>query len=195
MEWFETLIADVVDKDVASKLTEAFKGEFPKHAVPKEQYNKIADDKKALTAEVEESKKQFASTTEKLESMSKIASEHEELKEMFATTQNELTEYKSGEDTRTANIKKASEVEKALLLSGANKDALEYLVSKVDIEKVSITESGTLDGFSSQFESLKSSKPTLFAVEEHSTPEPEAHENPAPEMDADFNKAMDFILN
>ena len=139
------------------------KSEFPKNAIPKEQYNTKVTALTTATTELETAKAQLSETNSKIEELTNKVSDNEELKtELTAVS----TEYKSGEETRVTEVKtKLEKRHKAEMLirdSGAVKDSVKHLINDLDFDALSITESCDLDGFDSQLEKLKSDSPTLF---------------------------------
>lgn len=170
MEWFDKILED--GGDDKAKIAELFKAEFPKHAIPKEQYNKKVDDLKLIDSELTEAKKQIESTTEKIAEFSALVGENDELKTANKAIGDELTEFKSGETTRTATAKKAHAVEKQLLSEGANSDALGTVMGAMELDKITVLENGNLDGYDAQRDIAKASKPKLFPTIDTNSPQP-----------------------
>jgi chromosome segregation ATPase len=142
------------------------KSEFPKNAIPKEQYNTKVTALATATTELETAQTQLSETNSKIEELTNKVSDNEELKTELTAVSTELNEYKSGEETRVTEVKtKLEKRHKAEMLirdSGAVRDSVKHLINDLDFDALSITESGDLDGFDSQLEKLKSDSPTLF---------------------------------
>ncbi len=143
---------------------ESFKAEFPKYAIPKEQYNKKVAELDEAKAELQSSNDQLQETAGKIETLTGLADGNEELKTSLTTLQGEYAEYKDGETTRLTNVQKRHKAELLLGDNKANKDSIDLLVGQLDFDKMTLLESGNLDGFDSQLEGLRESRPTLFAT-------------------------------
>ena len=87
-------------------------------------------------------------------------------------TKAEYDEYKKGEQTRLADVQKRFKAEQSLLSAKASPDAVDYLAGLLDIQKIQLKD-GKLEGFEEQLESLKKTKPTLFATVSVDSPAPE----------------------
>ncbi len=143
---------------------ESFKAEFPKYAVPKEQYNKKVTELNGVQEELQGSNSQLEETAGKIETLTGLAEGNEELKTSLNTLQSEYSEYKDGETTRLTNVQKRHKAELLLGDNKANRDSIDLLVGQLDFDKMTLLESGNLDGFDSQLDGLKESRPTLFAT-------------------------------
>ena len=138
-------IADAINKDF-----------LPKNFVPSEKY-------KNAKSELTTAKEQLDKLNSSVQELTGKAGTADELKASLDAIQKEYTEYKSGEETRITGLKKQSVLEKALLKSKLDEHSVEDAIRYFDLEKVSIKDDGTLDGFDSQLESLKTKKPNWFA--------------------------------
>ena len=164
MDWLKEILSK---KDqTQEQILEAVNAEFPKHAVPKEQYNKKVEALGTATTELETAKNQLSETNGKIEELTGKVGDSEELKASIANLQGEYEEYKKSEATRITNIEKRYKAEILLGDSKANKDSVDLLVDKLDFDKMTLLESGVLDGFDSQLEGLREARPTLFATVE-----------------------------
>ncbi len=143
---------------------ESFRTDFPKFAIPKEQYNKKVEELDGAKTELQSANDQLQETAGKIEALTGLAEGNEELKTSLTTLQGEYTEYKDGETTRLTNVQKRHKAELLLGDNKANKDSIDLLVGQLDFDKMTLLESGDLDGFDSQLGSLKESRPTLFAT-------------------------------
>lgn len=161
MEWLKEILAK--EGQTQEQILEAVNAEFPKHAVPKEQYNKKVEALGSATTELETAQAKLSETNGKIEELTGKAGDNEELKESFATLNTEYEEYKTGEATRLTDIQKRHKAEILMGEGKANKDSIDLLVDKLDFSTMTLLESGALDGFDSQLEGLKESRPTLFA--------------------------------
>lgn len=155
MEWILKLIEKHTKDGVLNqeKLMKDVNKEFPKHAVPKEQYNTLAETKKKLEEDIAERDKQL-----------------EGLKEIDAEgLQAEIDRLQ--QENQTAKEKYENEL-KELQLSNAIKLAINGKVHDEDIvsqlikkDELVLSEDGKVVGLDEQINSLKESKGFLFIEE------------------------------
>lgn len=194
MDWFVEFVKKHVDDATAEKIAGEFNGVFPKHAVPKEQYNNKVDALRVAEEEKNTASSQLEKVNSDLSGMQALVGENEELKTAMANSSSEFEEYKKGEATRISDIKKGSAIERALLIEKADPDNIDILAPLFDKSKIVLTEDGNLDGFKSQLDSLREKRPAFFAKIETNSPEPIVGDN-TPVKDSDFDKAMETILS
>lgn len=156
MEWIKALI-EKHTKDGQLDQEELIKDintEFPKHAVPKEQYNTLAETKKKLDAGIAERDKQ-------LEELKKIDAEG-----LKAEIERLQEENKAATEKYEAELKDI-QLANAIKLAVAGKVHDEDLVSGlVDKTKLIIGDDGKIVGLDEQIEALKESKAFLFKPED-----------------------------
>lgn len=155
MEWLKKLIEKHTKDGVLNQeeLIKEVNTEFPKNAVPKEQYNTLAETKTKLENDIKERDKQL-----------------EDLKKVDAAGLQAEIERLQGEN-KIAKEKYEAEI-KDLTLTNAIKLALngkvhdESIVSGlVDKTKLIISDDGKIVGLEDQIASLKESKAFLFKEE------------------------------
>lgn len=156
MEWIRALI-EKHTKDGQLDQEELIKDintEFPKHAVPKEQYNTLAETKKKLEEGISERDKQ-------LEELKKIDAEG-----LKAEIERLQEENKAAAEKYEAELKDI-QLANAIKLAVAGKVHDEDLVSGlVDKTKLIIGDDGKIVGLDEQIASLKESKAFLFKPED-----------------------------
>ena len=156
MEWIKALI-EKHTKDGQLDQEELIKDinkEFPKHAVPKEQYNTLAETKKKLDAGIAERDKQ-------LEELKKIDAEG-----LKAEIERLQEENKAATEKYEAELKDI-QLANAIKLAVAGKVHDEDLVSGlVDKTKLIIGDDGKIVGLDEQIASLKENKAFLFKSED-----------------------------
>ena len=156
MEWIKALI-EKHTKDGQLDQEELIKDintEFPKHAVPKEQYNTLAETKKKLDEGIAERDKQ-------LEELKKIDAEG-----LKAEIERLQEENKAATEKYEAELKDI-QLANAIKLAVAGKVHDEDLVSGlVDKTKLIIGDDGKIVGLDEQIASLKESKAFLFKPED-----------------------------
>ncbi len=156
MEWILKLI-EKHTKDGQLDQEELIKDinkEFPKHAVPKEQYNALAETKKKLESDIAERDKQ-------LEDLKKVDAEG-----LQAEIERLQEENKTATEKYEAELKDI-QLANAIKLAVAGKVHDEDLVSGlVDKTKLIIGDDSKIVGLDEQIASLKESKAFLFKPED-----------------------------
>ena len=156
MEWIKVLI-EKHTKDGQldqEKLIKDINTEFPKYAVPKEQYNTLAETKKKLDEGIAERDKQ-------LEELKKIDAEG-----LKAEIERLQEENKAATEKYEAELKDV-QLANAIKLAVAGKVHDEDLVSGlVDKAKLIIGDDGKIVGLDEQIASLKENKAFLFKSED-----------------------------
>ena len=176
MEWIKALI-EKHTKDGQLDQEELIKDinkEFPKYAVPKEQYNTLAETKKKLDEGIAERDKQ-------LEELKKIDAEG-----LKAEIERLQEENKTATEKYEAELKDI-QLANAIKLAVAGKVHDEDLVSGlVDKTKLIIGDDGKIVGLDEQIASLKESKAFLFKPEDETNQQQQQQQagfkvgNPAP---------------
>lgn len=154
-------------KDILTKHTDAetgktdleavmqeIKTESPKHAVPKEQYNKKAEEVDKLTADLESAQKSNLSTDELQKQLEKAVNDAKEREAQF--------------NADLASMKKTNAVKLALKDSGTVNSDL--LFTQVNMDNIIIQDDGKISGLDDQIATFKQSMPYLFQSEETGTP-------------------------
>lgn len=180
MEWFTEILKDSgLSEDAVSALVDKVKAEFPKHAVPKEQYNKKVEALGELEKEHETAKGQLEAFNGEISQLREKADLSDEMKEKFESINGEYDTYKNGEAERLAGVRKEM---LALNLAGkyTAEDTADVVAGMLDLEKLVLSEDGkNLLGFDDQINSLKSQRPSLFIQEQvqDSNGEPQSGDN------------------
>ena len=156
MEWLRKLIEKhtkdgVVDTE---NLLKEVNTEFPKHAVPKETYNALAETKKKLDEGIAERDKQ-------LEDLKKIDAEG--LKAEIERLQGENKAAKEKYEAELKDIQLASAIKLAVAGKVHDEDLVSGLVDKT---KLIIGDDGKVVGLDEQIAALKESKAFLFKPED-----------------------------
>ena len=179
MEWIKEILENSKEENV-DETVERIKQEFPKHAVPKEQYNKKAGKVEELESELNTAKEQLEQTNSQLDELSEKSENNDELKQNLEEIKSEYEEYKQQEETRLNQIKKKSTLEKQLLKSNANQDAVDLLLNDFDLDSLKLDEENNLKNFDEQLEKVREKRPTLFgevAIEGNTPPDGEGSDD------------------
>ena len=146
MDWLKELIEKhtAEGKTDVDAVMNAFKEEFPKHAVPKDVYNEQAEKLKA------------ANST--LDTLKKSNKDNDEL-------QNELKTYKDKVSKLEADVKETAKKQTIKdALSSAKATDLDYLMYKLgDVE---LAEDGSIKDLDSKIKDLQTNHPTFFQSSE-----------------------------
>ncbi|NBI08272.1 phage scaffolding protein [Senegalia massiliensis] len=152
MEWLKKLIEKHTTDGTLNQeeLIKEVNKEFPKHAVPKDTYNALSDNKKQLEKDISDRDKQ-------LEELKKVDAEG--LKEQIEKLQ---------EENKTAKEKYESEMKdlnltNAIKLKIAGKVHDEDLVAGLfDKEKLILQDDGSITGLDDQYKNISENKPFLL---------------------------------
>ena len=155
MEWIKALI-EKHTKDGQLDQEELIKDintEFPKHAVPKEQYNTLAETKKKLDEGIAERDKQ-------LEELKKIDAEG--LKAEIERLQQENKAATEKYEAELKDIQLANAIKLAVAGKVHDEDIVSQLIKK---DELVLSEDGKVIGLDEQINSLKETKGFLFIEE------------------------------
>jgi len=153
MEWLKELLkkAGIPEDKLDSTIAEVNK-ELPKHFIPKDKYNEVAEAKKKLEADIQERDKQ-------LEQLKNAAGNSEELKAQIEQLQAENQKAAEEWQAKMAQMQLDFAIDKALTAAKAkNAKAVKALL---DMEKVKL-DGDQLLGLDDQLKAIKESDPYLF---------------------------------
>ena len=173
MEWIQNILDNTeLEDENTEEIVERIKQEFPKHAVPKEQYNKKADKLEEVEAELEQTEEQLNQTSEQLEDLESYAEENEELQEEIEQIKEEKEQFAEDKEQRIKEIQKKSQLEKELLASNVPEDAVDLLVSDFNIEELELDDNNKLKNIDEHKEEVRKKRPSLFGEKKVSGQEP-----------------------
>lgn len=155
MEWIKALI-EKHTKDGQLDQEELIKDinkEFPKHAVPKEQYNTLAETKKKLEEDIKTRDKQ-------LEDLKDI--DVEDLQKQIETLQQENQTAKEIYEKELKEIQLNNAIKLAINGKVHDEDIVSQLIKK---DELVLSEDGKVVGLDEQINSLKETKGFLFIEE------------------------------
>jgi len=153
MDWLKDLLkkAGIEEEKVDSAIADINK-ELPKHFIPKDKYNEVAEAKKKLEADIQERDNQ-------LEQLKNAAGNSEELKAQIEQLQAENQKAAEEWQAKMAQMQLDFAIEKALAAAKAkNQKAVKALL---DLEKVKLDGEQIL-GLDDQLKAIKESDPYLF---------------------------------
>lgn len=189
-KWLEELLADKLDNP--EEVMEQVKQEFPKHAMPKEEFNKKADKVKELQSELETAKSNLEATNQTIEELKEKAENAEEVKSKLNEVSSKYEEYKEQEEQRIANLKKESAVKDLLHEEKADPKLSRLLIRDVDLEQVKLTEDGKIANREDVINPLKKEYETAFGeVEIDGDTPPDGGQPDTNSYKAKYKQAMD----
>ena len=153
MDWLKDVFKKVgVEEAKIDGVVEAVSKELPKHFIPKDKYNEVAEAKKKLEADLQERDKQ-------LEELKTAAGTNEELKQQIEKLQAENKAAKEEWESKLAQMQLDFALERALTAAKAkNPKAVKALL---DLDKVKL-DGEQLLGIDDQLKAIKESDPYLF---------------------------------
>ena len=137
--------------------------EFPNHAVPKEQYNTLADTKKKLEGDI-------ATRDKQLEDLKEIDAEG--LQKQIETLQGENKTAKETYEKELKDLQLTNAIKLALAGKVHDEDIVSQLIKK---DELVLSEDGKVVGLDEQINSLKENKAFLFKDEKQ-----EGNDDPKP---------------
>lgn len=173
MEWLKRLIEKHIKDGVlnSEELIKEVNTEFPKHAVPKETYNTLADTKTKLENDIKDRDKQ-------LEDLKKVDAQGLQAEIERLQGENQAAKEKYESDMKELTFTNA------IKLAIAGKVHDEELVSElVDKTKLIIGDDGKIVGLDEQITSLKEGKAFLFKEDDPNNSNPPGFQkigNPPP---------------
>jgi len=153
MDWLKELLKKAgIPEDKVDGVIADINKELPKHFIPKDKYNEVAEAKKKLEADIAERDKQ-------LEDLKKAAGSNEELKKQIEALQAENKKAAEEWQAKVAQMQLDFAIERALTNAKAkNPKAVKALL---DLEKVKL-DGDKLLGLDDQLKAIQQSDPYLF---------------------------------
>lgn len=153
MDWLKELLKKAgVEEEKLEGLVGDIGKELPKHFMPKDKYNEVAEAKKKLEGDIQERDKQ-------LDELKKVAGTSEELKKQIEQLQANNKKAAEEWQTKVAQMQLDFAVERAITTAKAkNPKAVKALL---DMDKVKL-DGEQLLGLEEQLKTIKESDPYLF---------------------------------
>lgn len=174
----KTILGDSYTEEIANKLKGMDIFEKGK-AMPLEKFNskmeEVNNQKKELKEQVDTLNKTLTDNNVSLEAMKKASAENPELQKQLKeyqdkinATQKEFGDTLTAKETewqqREINNKKSYAVREKFLMEHADKDYIDMLMTKTDLNKITINENGTFNGIDDVVLGVKTSCSKLFGV-------------------------------
>jgi molecular chaperone GrpE (heat shock protein) len=151
MDWLKDILGDLATDEVIEK----FKKEFPKHAVPKEQYSKKTAELEALTTQLESQKQTLADLETK-------TGDAEAIKASLNTIKAEYDTFKNEAEKRLTNTEKKAKLELALSKAFIE-DSVPLIINNLSMDEYELKD-GNIRDLDEHVTKLKTKYPTLSKV-------------------------------
>nr|PZN07633.1 MAG: hypothetical protein DIU64_12020 [Caldicoprobacter oshimai] len=154
MDWIKEILKNAgIEEAKIDEIVGVISKELPKHFIPKDKYNEVAEAKKQLEANLTERDKQLKELAEKVKG-------NEELEKQIKDLQEANKKAKEEYEAKIKNITLDNAIKLALKEHKAKYEDL--LVGKFDKSKLTIKEDGTVEGLEEQIKALKENYKDLF---------------------------------
>lgn len=164
MEWIKELLKGLVAEDKIDEAVESFKKEFPKHAVPKDEFNKAKKDLKDANDELTTTKAKMDELNDALKSDDKDAT-IEDLKQKLTDTSKAFDDFKADTENRETTRSKVDAYKKLLAENGANPAAIDLLANAAKMDDLVLDKSGNIVDGKDLVETVKKDRAALFNSE------------------------------
>lgn len=155
MEWLKDLLNGVVPEDKLDSVMEGFKKEFPKHAVPKTEFNTVKEELKIAKSNTE----QMNATLEQLKTEVGTVEEYKtKIKDMTAQIETVKTESQK----QVSNVIKKVNFEKLLIQNKMNESAVDLVVNTINFDEIVIDASGNIVDADKHIGKIKETRAALF---------------------------------
>lgn len=153
MEWLKNLVEKHTKEGVldTEALIKDVNSEFPKYAVPKEEFNRVNDTKKDLEQQIKDRDKQLKDLGEKVKDNEDLSKQIKDLQVANAQTKS----------TYEAKIKDMT-IDSAIKAKLNDTKYPDLLAGKFDRSKIVVSEDGTIAGVEEQLKNIKETYKELF---------------------------------
>ena len=153
MDWLKDLLQGMMEDEKIETVVENFKKEFPKHAVPKKEFNEKLEELKTAKAQIEDNKVLIEDMTKKAETVEEYEKNLTEYKTKFEQLEKES-------QIKIDSIKKKTGMQ-LKLNDYFVEDAVPLLIDKLDMESIILGQDGDILEADKHIEKLKSQFPKL----------------------------------
>lgn len=154
MDWLKEILKNSgIEDEKIDELVGSINKELPKHFIPKNKYNEIAEIRKDL-------EEQLNTANATIEELKKSNKDNEELQKQIKQYEEQLKNLKAESEAKIRDLTLDNAIRLALKENKAKFDDL--LIGKVDKSKLTIKEDGTIEGLDEQINTLKETYKELF---------------------------------
>lgn len=134
MNWLKDLLKDyMTDETQVNEFVEKFNKENPKHFMPKEKYNEVAEELKIKKTQLDENTKLIDGLKEK-------ASSVEEYEKKLSDMQTQYQELEVKSQTEVSLITKKTQLKELLIDNKMHKDAIDLFINSTDLGKLEMVD-------------------------------------------------------
>jgi len=127
MNWLKDLLKDyMTDETQVNEFVEKFNKENPKHFMPKDKYNEVAEELKIKRTQLDENTKLIDGLKEK-------ASSIEEYEKRLSDMQTQYQDLEQKSQAEVATITKRTQLKELLIDSKMHKDAIDLFINSTDL--------------------------------------------------------------
>jgi myosin heavy subunit len=155
MDWLKELLKGAIADDQLETVIENIKKEFPKHAVPKSEFNTVNEELKIAKATAEQ-------TSKTLEQLKTEAGTVEEYKSKLEKLNSEIETVKSESQKQVENIVKKVNFEKLLLDNKMAKSAAKLISDTYNLDEILVDSKGNIVEADKHIGKIKESNADLF---------------------------------
>lgn len=137
MEWLKELLKDHIAEDKMDAVIESYNKEFPKHAVPKSEFNTVKEELKIAKSTAEQTALTLESLKTKADSVEDYEAKMKELNEQMETV-------KAESQKQISNVTKRVKYEKMLTDNKMNEAAASLVVDKINFDEVILDQAGNI---------------------------------------------------
>ena len=178
MEWLKELLKDSIDSEKLDSVVESINKEFPKHAVPKKEFNEKLEEVKLAKAQIDENKKL-------LDDLSKKASTVEEYEKNLNEYKAKYEQLETDSKTKISEIQKRTQFKELLVENKLHKDAIDLIVNTQNLEELTL-DNGKITNSQNILAKLKTERAGLFLTETEESHETNNNTNSAiPDVETD----------
>ena len=154
MDWIKELLKKAgIEEAKTDEIVGEINKELPKHFIPKDKYNEVAEAKKQLEADIKERDKQLKDLGEKVKGNDEL---EKQIKELQEANKKAVEDY----EAKIKNMALDNAIKLALKEHKAKYE--ELLLGKFDRDKLAIKEDGAIEGLEEQIKAMKEGYKDLF---------------------------------
>jgi len=155
MEWLKELLKGIVPEDKLDGVVESFNKEFPKHAVPKTEFNTIKEELKIAKTNADQ-------TSQTLEQLKTEVGTVEEYKTKIKDMTAQMETAKVESEKQVSNVIKKVNFEKLLIQNKMNESAVDLVVNTINFDEIVLDAAGNIVDADKHIGKIKETRAALF---------------------------------
>jgi hypothetical protein len=133
MNWLKELLNGYIEESKVDEFIDKFNKENPKHFMPKEKYNEVAEELKIKKTQLDEN-------TKLIEGLKEKASSVEEYEKKLSDMQTQYQELEVKSQTEVSLITKKTQLKELLIDNKMHKDAIDLFINSTDLGKIEMVD-------------------------------------------------------